>query len=104
MNLVKLIEQTVTENQIPPIQKDAKYFQNLDYRQAIHSGRVKVKYDPVEGKTRPFTPEELQQLPKLTPQEEAELLAHEMERGRQDQARRRDAQRQQTVYQGRDPL
>jgi hypothetical protein len=81
MNLVKLIEQTIVENQIPPIQKDAKYFQNLSYRQGIHSGRIGINWKT--GK--PFTSEEIAaaKLTPLTPEEEAELLAYEKEQRRQ---------------------
>jgi hypothetical protein len=87
MNLEKLIEQTVAENQIPSIQKNAEYFINLNYKQAIHSGRVKIDW-----KTgRSFTPEEIAAA-KLTPQEEAELLAYEKEQRRQQDSFARASQ------------
>lgn len=108
MNLVKLIEQTVTENQIPPIQKDAKYFQNLDYRLAIHGYKPRG-IEPrlrINWKTgKPFTPEEIAaaELPPLTSEELAELEAHDMERARQQEAARKHAERQRTIPLGRDP-
>ena len=95
MNLEKLIEQTVAENQIPSIQKNPEYFINLNYKQAIHSGRVKIDW-----KTgRSFTPEEIAAA-KLTPQEEAELQAHEIEQRRQQDSFARDIQRKEREKRG----
>ena len=81
MNFEKLIKQVLSENEIPSIQKNAKYFQNLSYRQGIHSGRVSINWKT--GK--PFTPEEIAaaELTSLTPEEEAELQAYEREQRRQ---------------------